>query len=262
MKETKKEGTKRSRKSNKTLTEKKTEEEIPTSNTNESSNASLRTKEESGAAEIPVETKQDSTVVRENSVKNEPLEDRIEENKPSEDGITENKIPVETVTEAEKVRPVMPEGFCMDEAEWLTNNKCYDKSANACEVSCKADTPEAYSACVARAEFLASPKDKTRTKNKSGVIRAVRTYKSGKEPQSARIDGFLKSQMTLEEMVTKLAIDDFGGDSEAGKKASITRIKSHIKAINTGTYCKSADMLVFTAYLNAPGKAVTESSVA
>jgi hypothetical protein len=127
---------------------------------------------------------------------------------------------------------------------------CYDPGSNNCK-TCGDDFPETLAVCKARAEFLGTTAKagKTAKAKKSGE-KAVRVTKSGMAPQSVRIDEMLKAEMAVSEMVTTLAAADFGGDNEAGKKAAEVRVHSHLKAIQTGTYCRAAVMKPFTAYLS------------
>ena len=84
--------------------------------------------------------------------------------------------------------------------------------------------------------------------------------KDGKAPQSTVIDGYIKAEMTVAEMITELAKADFGGEEAPAIKASKGRINSHLNAIKKGTYCRTAEMLPLIAYLSvvAPVTAVAE----
>jgi len=166
------------------------------------------------------------------------------------------------VEEPKIVRPDMPADFCMDPADWDSNRLFLDKSNNNCK-TCEKDMPECFGVCLARQNFLSGPGKVVKAKKDKGA-KAVRTNKNGKTPQSIVIDGYIKAEMTVANMIIELAKADFGGETEPGLKASKGRISSHLNAIEKGTYCRAAEMLPFVAYLKAVpvAAAVAEPAVA
>lgn len=170
---------------------------------------------------------------------------------------------VKVVLESPKVdKPTMPANFCMDQKDWDGTGVCYDPASNNCK-TCEKDFPETLAMCKARAEFLGvvGKAGKTAKAKKAPGEKAVRTNKNGVAPQSIRIDEMLKAEKPLADIVSALATTDFGGDTEAGKKAAEVRIQSHLKAIRTSTYCRAALMAPFVAYLTtaAPAPAAAQT---
>jgi len=165
----------------------------------------------------------------------------------TEEPVAETKTETSvTVVKAEK--PAMPGDFCMDPSDWDSNRPCYDASANNCK-SCESDFPVSFAACVARAKFLAGPGKPVKAARKSSGPKAARVNKDGKTPQSTVIDGYIKAEMTVAEMIVELAKADFGGEEAPALKASKGRVASHLNAIRKGTYCRTAEMLPLIAYL-------------
>jgi hypothetical protein len=214
-------------------------------------------KEEAKKVEVKAETKAVTPVVKKLTPIKKAAEAVAPESK-AEATVKAETAPVAetakpTVVEAEKPkaeRPTMPANFCMDQKDWEGTGVCYDPSSNNCK-TCEKDFPETTTICKARAEFLgvAVKASKTAKAKKAPGEKATRTPKNGIAPQSVRIDEMLKAEKPLADMISALAKTDFGGDTEAGKKAAETRVQSHLKAIRTGTYCRADLMKPFVSYL-------------
>lgn len=227
------------------------------------------TKKNAAVPEEPkAETTEASSSTTEETAAAVPAVIPVNEEQGSEQSASEETKPAEaTPAEAEKTeetpapqRPIMPDGFCMDQEEWNSTNVCHDPDNNACK-ACEKDAPECFATCKARGEFLFGAA-KNKKAGKSGGARAPRTNASGKKPQSVKIDDMIREKLTFSEMVDRLAEEDFGGANEVGKKASNARIVSHLKAIRTGTYCRAADMLPNISYLDAKPTPATQEPAA
>ena len=205
-------------------------------------------------AENKVDTKVDEVPKKKSIAALKKAEEvKAPEAKPAE----KQEAKVETSAPPKIERPNMPEGFCMQPSDWEGTGVCYDPGSNNC-ASCEKDFPDTFLVCKARADFLgiAGLAGKTAKAKKAPGQKAVRVRKDGKLPQSLIIDGYLKASKPLTEMISTLAESDFGGCTEAGLKAAGDRITSHLKAIDTGKYCRAAKMKPFVAYLKAkPAKA-------
>lgn len=198
-------------------------------------------KEKQAAKVVEKETK------KQDATKAKPVEAKAE-TKPVEQKDAEVPAP-------KLERPKMPEGFCMTEQEWDKDGVAYEAYANGC-VQCEKEAPKVFKVCKARAEFLEQTKRLGKTaKARKSANKAARVKKDGKTFQSIIIDGYLKASMKLEDMYKALATSDFGGDTESGRKAAEVRITSHLKAIETGKYCRTAEIKPFTAYLKAKSAA-------
>jgi hypothetical protein len=192
------------------------------------------------AEEKAPEPKKVLTPVKKADVKAEQAPANAEETQAAAAPVQEQKIE----------RPTMPDNFCMEQSDWEGTGVCYDESSNNCK-TCLKDFPETAAICKARADFLGIAGKAG--KAKSSKTKPAKANKApGKAPQSIVIDGYIKDKKTLEEMTVLLAERDFGGNNNAGKAGALRRIDSHLKAINTGTYCRAAEMKPHVAYLTAP----------
>lgn len=204
------------------------------------------------------ENKVEAKVVEVPKKKSIVAEKKAEEAKAPEAKPAEKQGAKVETSESPKIeRPNMPADFCMQPSDWEGTGECYDPNSNNC-MACEKDFPETAQVCKARADFLGimGKAGKTAKAKKAPGQKAVRVKKNGKLPQSLVIDGYLKESKPLTEMISALAESDFGGCSEAGLKAAGDRITSHLKAIDTGKYCRTAEMKPFVAYLKAkPAKA-------
>ena len=223
-------------------------------------------KEDAKKVEVKAETKVAEAAVAVAPKKLTPIKKAAEaapvENKAEAVLKDETKSPAEAAKEiiamAEKPkaeRPSMPAGFCMEPKDWEGSGVCYDPTASICNDetgACKKDFPECHTACKARAEFLGTTAKagKTARAKKSGE-KATRTPKNGKAPQSDRINELLMQSTPLVDIVAEIARADYGGETEAGKKAADARINRHLKSIKDNTYVKAAIMLPHITYLAA-----------
>jgi hypothetical protein len=137
--------------------------------------------------------------------------------------------------------------FCIqDQKYWEGKDDIFNPSSNECS-SCAKDYPNQPALCAARTAYLVSLSGGKKSKTKSERTPKTKVPKDGRLPQSAQIDAYIRNGSPIIDMVTTLAARDFGNDL----KQANTRIISHLKAIVTGRYCRSAEMKPLIEYLSA-----------
>ena len=157
--------------------------------------------------------------------------------------------PIEVPVVAAPVRPEMPANFCMEKADWDGAGVCYDAGSNNCG-TCTKDFPETVAVCIERMKFLGGVVKAAKVK-KSGTAKVRAAKDGGVKPQSIMIDELLTASTGMPAMVAAIASAAYGGDA----KEAEARINSHLKAIRTGTYCRTALMADKIAYLTVAAPA-------
>jgi hypothetical protein len=144
----------------------------------------------------------------------------------------------------------MPAEFCLQDLKhWESKDDVYNPSSNEC-ITCLKDFPDQPAICAARTAYLVSLSGK-KSKVKGTKTPKVKVPKDGRVPQTVLIDGFVRQQFSIAQIVQAVSDRDYPGNLSAAETRVVGHLKATVGTHGSKVYARSVEMKPLLDYLSA-----------